>query len=159
MTREQAIRWRTEINAFTDGAKLLVYVHAMHDWTRSNNPSWREDAKYIIDDIHVEARKAFALGEPIESRVRNSGCDFVRTTSPIWTPSYEYRPVPKPWYEHAENMGKFASASNAAGQPKDAPVVRIMAYVKDDQFPFKGLDTSWKYAWIVSPDVLVKNIV
>jgi len=89
MTKEQAKKWEKEIAFWVNGGNL---------WGYSSDGDWFKYTKegmvfggdiYVIEDKHFEARKAFALGEPIEVK-----CGV----TPSWGSHCEYRPKPKEWY-------------------------------------------------------------
>lgn len=58
-----------------------------------------ERTHFIIEDKHFEARKAFALGMPIEISL-NGNQPWQRSTSPSWREYNEYQPKPNEWFDN-----------------------------------------------------------
>jgi len=97
MNREQAKELLPAITHFSNGGEL---------WYMSDNGVWKlqerlicfdlGNKRNIINDKHFEARKAYALGEEIESNHANFG--WIKTTVPTWECD-RYRPKPKEVYE------------------------------------------------------------
>jgi len=92
MTRVRAKKWIEEIKAFANGADILCYTRSSKAWDTVKYPYWEVDAIYVIGDKHVEARKAFALGQKIELRTQAGWYDIAK---PTWDTDDIYRPKPK----------------------------------------------------------------
>ena len=109
MNRENAKRWEKEIAFWGNGGNL---------WFLSHNNKWskyiivtpmfdtKDQTAFVMEDQHFEARKAFALGEPIEWA--DKATDWTITESPTWE-RILYRPKPKPkpeeWYDNIPEKG------------------------------------------------------
>ena len=91
MTREQIKKWLPEMTAYSEGKDILIYYYADNTWYEAETPSFNINSIYVINDKHVEARKAFTLGEPVEIRYRYDK-EFQFVTNPIWNDDCEYRP-------------------------------------------------------------------
>jgi len=97
MTKKQVIKWQKEIAFWGNGGNLWWYSHNHEEWRKwGGNISFTSDdkASYIIEDKHFEARKAFALGEPIECAIEGYE-NWEITTNPSWNQDYKYRSKPK----------------------------------------------------------------
>jgi len=99
MTREQAKKWIHEITAFANGAAILTHDKLV-GWWEVDEPLWKMEELYVINDKHVEAREAYAMGEEIE--YKGSDCKWVTTIAPIWLDSAEYRVKSKWIYKQGE---------------------------------------------------------
>jgi len=91
MTREQAKKWIKEITAFANGEAILAYSEAI-GWGEVKEPLWNIKELYVINDKHVEARKAYAMGEKIECLDDGR---WVDVHIPSWLHNCEYRAKPK----------------------------------------------------------------
>ena len=100
MTKEQLKKWLPEINHWINGGDLYAYGPIDDTWTLKIGDTFRTDQIYVIKDRHFEARKAFALGEKVESRYIGKD-DWLLQLFPTWGPYLEYRPKPKePIYDY-----------------------------------------------------------
>ena len=112
MIREEVKRLLPEINHWANGGVLY--------WYDSDDKTWRViknwsldcliDVPIVIEDKHLEARKAFALGEEIECKNKLVSCigqipeQYGTWHTPaigdMWKDTAKYRPKPKePIYE------------------------------------------------------------
>jgi len=101
MNRKQAEKWLSEITHYINGGNLWRYNSGR--WQMMEAPSFTT-YQYIIEDKHFEARKAFALGEPIEVDIE-IGTGFLVTHNPTWDDLFKYRPKPKEWYNNIPKEG------------------------------------------------------
>jgi len=115
MTREQASKWIKEIEAFADGGEILWYHSKHKEWYIHTEPTWSMDILYVINDKHVEARKAFALGEHIEIRGFNT---WELCCNPTWMDTCEYRPEPT-WKPKAGEMIEVRTSTNGDWQQRE----------------------------------------
>ena len=104
MTREQAKKLLSAITHFASGGNLWCYDEIKKEWfvLNDNELNWdlTNKACYIIEDQHFISRKAFALGEEIETSSFGELWEKVTDESALWTAKY-YRPKPKePVYEY-----------------------------------------------------------
>jgi len=110
MTREQAKKWIKEIEAFANGVDILWYSHIYTEWETQEEPNWLLDGLYVINDNHVEARKAHALGEPVE--YYESGEDrWKEVSDPKWYGCNVYRPK-STWKPKAGEMIEVRNSEN-----------------------------------------------
>ena len=104
MTRTKAKELLPAITHFAKGGDLW--------WCDTEEPlspnSWKKQIIFgcnneykimnIIEDKHLEARKAYALGKDIETSTFGESWEVVTDESALWTAKY-YRPKPKEVYE------------------------------------------------------------
>jgi len=104
MTREQAKRLEKEIAHWANGGDLWYWSDLHKSWRRDTNKELSFNEKelynYVIEDKHFEARKAFALGDPIQhySHATMGMGEWVDTDEIVVTYRY-YRPKPKEWHD------------------------------------------------------------
>ena len=102
MIKKEVKRLLPEINHWANGGVLY--------WYDSDDETWRVienwsldcliDVPVVIEDKHLETRKAYALGEEIQYSINNGKATYIDTTLPTWDNSCVYRPKPKePIYE------------------------------------------------------------
>ncbi len=96
MTQENAKKWLPELIHFANGGTLWGYS-SNHQWFKYKNPLVNinfKDEIIIIEDKHFEARKAFALGDPIEWSDKYT--PWTITENPTWK-RIQYRAKPDLW--------------------------------------------------------------
>ncbi len=96
MTKENGNKWTKEITHWLNGGLLIEYYEKQ--WL--NVPQKKHDFEgslYIINDKHVEARKAFTFGKEIE--VSYTKDMWEDTAEPSWDVSAVYRVKTKIIYE------------------------------------------------------------
>jgi len=104
MTQEQAKQWLPEITHWANGGTIYVYDKLDNTWNIVYEETWRLDQIYVIEDKNFEARKAFALGEPVEIYNKTTGL-WSLETNPKWGTGYKHRPKPKKWYDNIPEEG------------------------------------------------------
>jgi len=83
-----------------NGTQVWVYVDKA--WFLVNSVKWDTETHYVVNDgIHVEYRKAFALGETIQYKSKYSE-KWIGAKTPSWGKDVKYRIRPDEWYEHIE---------------------------------------------------------
>jgi len=81
-----------EIAAYGNGKDILNYDRSGKFWFTVKEPTWSIYSLYVIDDKHAIARKAYALGKPIEfSCPKGNGWTTIKD-EPAWFDDCEYRP-------------------------------------------------------------------
>ncbi len=102
MIREEVERLLPEISHWAKGGVLYWYDSDDKTWEVVENWSldWYIEVSVVIEDQHFEARKADALGEPIEVYSESTGF-WGSCIKPLWSSYREYRPKPKePTYDY-----------------------------------------------------------
>jgi len=102
MTRAEAIDLQDAFNHFADGGELYHAMTPTGWYTQSEiNIRTNSPTENIICDQHFEARKAHALGQPIELFDRGTWITLKNGRfPPSWDPDWDYRPKqPEPEYE------------------------------------------------------------
>ncbi len=104
MNREETKKLLPAITHFADGGNLWRYNNRLEKWECQTTVEQLNKESNIIEDKHFESRKAFALGEEIEKRIKyqdDTDGQWNVTHYPTWNNiSYEYRPKSeKPVYE------------------------------------------------------------
>lgn len=98
MNKEVIKKYKAEFDHWLNGGEVKVYVpQCIRDkWVEASEDDWNDDAEniFVIQDKHFEARKAYALGEEIESRVDDS-YEWFSDSVPSFSDRSEYRPKPK----------------------------------------------------------------
>ena len=82
MTRTGYQKWEIEIKAWAEGTEVYFYDDMSNNWVNIKDPDWLEHSIYVIKDKHFEARKAFALGKPIECRSKST--EWGQVMIPAW---------------------------------------------------------------------------
>ncbi len=108
MRREQVKKSIQEIEFWANGGNLWKYSKRAKQWVL-----WLGDIydfmqagkeSFVMEDDHFEARKAFALGDPIEVSIQ--GSDFISTSCPNWNGvNNTFRP--RKCYDREEWLDKF----------------------------------------------------
>ena len=93
MTKEELKKWLPEITFWIEGGELYVYDPIDDIWDIKLAQTFRVDQIYVINDKHVEARKAFALDEPVEVQYRDN--TWHEDIHPKWEWQQTFRPKPK----------------------------------------------------------------
>ena len=112
MNRKQAKELLPALTHFANGGNLWYRLNAINEWYKQE-VLYITDTKYIqniIEDKHFESRKAFALGEEIETRYPEG--EWYIALTPWFDNFKEYRPKPKePTYEWQYNSYNKMSES------------------------------------------------
>ena len=97
MTQEQAKRWNKEINHWANGGRLWAYDDEDDKWRNVTEYKidFYKDTIIVIEDKHFEARKAFALGEPIETKKTYDNFTWGIELNPTFNDAVQYRPKSK----------------------------------------------------------------
>ncbi len=142
MTRKQAKQWLPEITHWTNGGNLWNYEFGR--WQKMEAPAFRTKM-YIIEDEHFEARKAYALGEPIEWSDKHTSWTLVE--NPTWK-RIQYRPRPKKWYNNIPEEGIICWVWN--GDLRDRQSAEVIEH-KDGKF-MTNLPYWWNNAIPIKPE-------
>ena len=166
MTREQAKRWLKEIEWWGNGGNLWDYDFPKKRWIKwniediyfnSNHP-----ATYIIEDEHFEARKAWALGEPIQYRRKISDGEWKTmqpgNDEPGWHDDYEYRVKRSEWYRNIPEQGILCRVWDT-GRMGDRFYI-ITEYVGNSRTPFcSNLGVCWEHAVPATPEEIEQYLL
>ncbi len=99
MTREEARKLLPAITHFADGGDLYLYKDNLWKEQQSLFIDKMWAIQNIIKDKHFKARKAFALGEPVEVQYKDS--TWHEDIHPKWEWQQDFRPKPKePVYDY-----------------------------------------------------------
>jgi len=142
MNREQAKKWLPEIAHWANGGDLWGCVD--NEWyiIEAANMSFTNKI-YVIEDKHFEARKAFALGEPIEQQSRSF--TWFDNSSPDWSGD-KYRPKIKEWHDNIPKEGVLCWVWDSDGNEKFGAKI-VTSHRSKWQFRFQTIDNSgWKHA-------------
>ena len=152
MTKEQAKKWLPEIHHWANGGSLWGYTKEEKEWFKYHDSelSFERDI-YIIEDKHFEARKAFALGEPIEIKCGVT-IDWQKCTIPSWNTECKYRPKYKHWYENIPKEGILCWVWDRDDYSK-SNAEPIILFEKNSEYPFISNNTvGWVNAEPVKPE-------
>ncbi len=148
MTREQAKRWQPEIIYWANDGNLWWYDKSKWiKYDENKNLSFQElnILYYVIEDEHFEARKAFALGEPIEYSISNS---WRKCEKPLFAENIKYRPKPKEWYnEVSEDNPILCWVKGNRGK-----ILPAMVYKYEDELFYDTDSYRWVYAEPIKPE-------
>ncbi len=141
MTRQQAKDRADAVRFWGNGGNLWSYclgkwvMFTLHELDFIDENS----ASYIMEDRYFEARKAHALGEPIEYRVPDG--KWFLECSPIWNDGYNYRPKPIGWYNNIPAKGVLCWVWN--NEMLGKTVANVMVY--DDKT--RKFMSNWECQW------------
>lgn len=100
MTKQDIKQWLPEITHWANGGNLWRYIN--RTWCLFDSVELHISNltcfPTVIEDKHFEARKAFALGEPIKWAYNDSD-EWYSAEKPSWSMSSKYRPKKKEWYD------------------------------------------------------------
>ncbi len=101
MNKKETKKLLPAITHFADGGNLWRYNNRLKKWESQTTVEQLNKESNIIEDKHFEARKAFALGEPVEVNLTLHGITpWASVEFPLWDDTHNYRPKPKePVYE------------------------------------------------------------
>ena len=105
MTQKQTQKMLPSITHFANGGYLWYYSQVDKKWCiQSEYVLMNEQGILkifnIIEDSHFKSRKAYALGEEIESSCNYGKATYMDDETPSWDDDCVYRPKPKdPVYE------------------------------------------------------------
>ena len=146
MNREQIKKWLPEIIAYSEGEEIL-YMSNSSIWKEIEYPSFRTDIVYVIDDKHVEARKAFAIGEPIEYS-DDGGTTWADELFSTWQNDYNYRPKSKEWFDKIPKEGILCWVWDNYNEG-----IKVATMIMSKTKYFNDLrDNEWKNAEPVKPE-------
>ncbi len=163
MTRQQAKDRADAIRFWGNGGNLWSYclgkwvMFTLHELDFIDENS----ASYIMEDRYFEARKAHALGEPIEVSDDMGVCDgsdeWIVTDCPSWNSKYFYRPKRKEWYDDIPAEGILCWVNTITCSKKS--IARVIVRKRRDNLGFKdNLSHSWDNAVPVKPEELWKGV-
>ena len=138
MEREQIKKWLPEMIAYSKGEEIL-WLSTLGKWYEVETPDFYIGSIYVINDKHVEARKAFALGEPIEFQTP-SGL-WHNTQNPKWIDDITYRPKKEEWWYDIPKEGILCWVTDILGNRYTAQII----IDKDNRFK-ATTGTLWKFA-------------
>jgi len=98
MTRENINRWLPEIKYYGSGGILHTYVDFQHIWMKiegSISFTGTKKTDYVMQDQHFEQRKAYALGETIQTRNYKGDWQDIKD-EPLFGNHTVYRVKPEP---------------------------------------------------------------
>ena len=140
MNREQIKKWLPEMTAYSEG-KDILYMSNNLQWEEIEYPNFNADIIYVINDKHVEARKAFALGEPIEVSY-DDGKTWYQKWKPNWNNGLISRPKKKEWFDNIPEEGVLCWVfDNTNEDMKVATIIMSKAKYFNDL-----RDNEWKNA-------------
>ena len=139
MTREEIKRWLPEMIAFSEGKELLLLDN--DEWLPIRYPQFSIDGVYVINDKHVESRKAFALGKPIlvtSAKKHN----WVSEPNPTWEDNHFYKPETPtvPISPYALQGMLTAYNSKWVANWSDGGQYRYFIYIDDDDMYSQGCE-------------------
>ena len=144
MNREQIKKWLPEITAYSEGKNIWQYDGEV--WVLREHPAFILRKEYVIEDKHFKARKAHALGEPIEF-IDNSGIPQTVDSNIAWSQDVVYRPKKKEWYEDIPKEGILCWVWDNINEKQ----VEIVKWKRPQDFmTIHGLE--WKYAEPIKPE-------
>jgi len=148
MKRENAKKWAKEIAFWANGGTLWGFTPEEGWFEYTDALVFNEDI-YVMADKHLRARKAFALGEPIEYNMEASNLGWSPVLSPIWYNHLIYRPKPKEWDYNIPKDGILCWCWDIDCLPKFTSVIleknKDWGYLASDGF-------SWKFATPIKPE-------
>jgi hypothetical protein len=153
MNRKEAKRWLPEVIHWANGGELWA-TNEGNDWFKQgelvlNEYTCAVSTFNIIEDRHFEARKAHALGEPIEVLGVIGGWSTI--DNPTWSQSDQYRPEKKEWYENIPKEGVLCWVWDTTSVERRASLV--VKYIPNDKtHNFQTTVTKWKYAEPIKPE-------
>ena len=161
MTREEAKKWKREIEAFGKGEQILMLVEGT--WAAVSRISWEYSASYVIYDDHVEMRKAFEEAEELEYIHVSGG--VVLNVNPdkrdafnglLESVNWIVRKKKKKWYALEDNIGKIITVSDNKDF-RDSRIERFEGYLEGKEYKFEADSMRWKYARLVDPSELAQE--
>jgi len=161
MTREQAKKLLPTIEFWANNGDLWWYSHITKEWKKSiagdidfNNLKSNE---VVIDDKHLIARQAYALGKPLEYR-RFGATEWkpVKCENELWLQSYHYRPAKLKWYELKENIGKAIMVRDTSSENWNIDIFK--GYSKNSELPFiASMKCNWGQARLLTENDIAKE--
>jgi len=159
MTREQAKELIPAIKWWAEGNALWFYDVLAKKWlpyTKSEIAfNMNEASAYVIEDEHFEARKAYALGKPIEVREELSSKWLICNNTPTWNGRYKYRPALPKWYESNYNIGKIVMVRDCDNEEWYAG--KFEKFAMGEKYPFTVDGGNWQQARLLTDDDLAKE--
>lgn len=158
MTKEQARKWLPEITHWVNGSNVWWYDKNAKIWYmyRGDELGFNREEKfmYVIEDKHFEARKAHALGEPIEYWNYRTEEWLEAQSNPSWGEESRYRPKKKEWYDNIPEEGVLCWCKG--GRDKPYPMV---IYKYEDEFFYDSDSYRWLSAVPVKPEECYEGYV
>jgi len=155
MNREQTKQWLPEIIAFAEGKTLWLYNNKT--WCIMKSLTFLIDSIIVIEDKHFEARKAFALGEPIECTCGIT-TSFKNCINPSWCDMCTYRPKSKQWYDEVSKERPILCWVWDRGEVKMGALVNEYQAHTDYKFVDNLHSNSWENAEPIKPEECWKGL-
>ena len=163
MTRERAKELLPAIEWWANGGDLWFYDTSVKKWYNYEDVhkdvyfESEDPTAYVVGDKHLEARKAYALGKPIEWRHINSNDNWKPVTDNIalWYAGSEYRPAKPKWYEDEKNIGKIVMVRDYDNEKWR--VGKFEKFTAGREFPFTVDGGAWKQARLLTEADIVKE--
>ena len=134
-----------------------LWRHVQSGWYIYSNEDLQfnesTETSYIIGDKHLEARKAYALGKPIEYKDIHGRWRPLGKYEPEWSHTIEYREAKPEWFELEENIGKVIMVRDRDDQ-EWKPMVLERYFSEKQGFRFNNV---WQYARLVTDNDLAKR--
>ena len=151
MTIERIKKYLPQMIALSEGKTLWGYS-GNKGWFKYKNPLTNFDFKdeiIVIEDKHFEARKAFALGEPIECLVTSDN-QWSDNSNPMWSHNVKYRPKSKEWYDNIPKEGILCWVKGNINK-----TIPVLIYKYEDEYGlFYDIDSyyRWENAIPIKPE-------
>lgn len=147
MKREQAKKWLPEIIHWANGGNLWTYDEEWLEIKALMIDSLIASDIIVIEDKHFEARKAFALGKPIEIKCGVT-TPWVKVYTPSWDKECDFRPKPKEWYDEvSEDTPVLCWVRGERGKTIPAAIYKYENHLFYDTDSFR-----WMFAEPIKPE-------
>jgi len=152
MTRKHAKKWIKEIKFWANGGTL---------WWYSPNVGWFEymgdllldNHIYVMGDKHFRARKAFALGKPIQAQHYDGLWSDIVENRVCWDDNIKYRPKPKEWFDDIPKEGILCWVWDSERVPIERSVSIICKNKTVQNIPFESVTgATWRFATPIKPE-------
>jgi hypothetical protein len=150
MTRDEVKNMLPILRAFAEGQNIW-FPKNKNTWQKENNNIELDEIlikNYVIGDKYFSARKAHALGEPVEV-LGNLGVWSI-TTNPKWLPALQYRPKKKEWYDNIPKDGVLCWVWDATKNDIQPRV--ITSYSDWVGIEFEASGFRWRHAEPIKPE-------
>jgi len=151
MTKEKIKKWEKEIAFWANGGTLWGYSPYDGNWFKYNDKKLEfERDIYVIEDEYFEARKADALGEPIEHRY-NEYDQWEEVSKASWLKGQQYRSKLKEWYNKvSEDTPILCWVKDEYNTNIHTMAIKIKSKGVNCYFDIQGM--SWDEAIPVKPE-------